>query len=173
MAEKLSTVAVATYNNKNAAEQDYDAIKGIKHEGQLDHLAIAMVEKKADGDLKIDRHDSTAKHLAWGGGVLGGVFTVISAPLGIVFLGSLATSAAVGAGAGGLVGHFWNNIPKDDARRMGDLLEAGDFGLVIVAVNPTGADIDAMLANADTKIVKNDVVDADGTLDAAFTEAEA
>jgi uncharacterized membrane protein len=173
MSDKPITVAVATYLNEAAAEQDYDAVRGMKHEGQLDHLAIAMVVKDADGQLTIDRHDSTAKHLAWGGGVLGAALTVVSAPLGIVFLGPLAATTAVWAGAGGLVGHFWKNIPKDTVRRMGDLLEEGDVGLVIVAVNPQGADLEALLANAVTCVVENDVVDPDSGLYDAFEKAEA
>ena len=173
MSDKPVTVAVATYRDKAAAEQDFDAVWGIKHEGQIDHLAIAVVEKKPDGSLKIDRHDTSAKHLAWGGGILGGTLSVLSAPLGIVFLGPLAATAAVWAGAGAIAGHFWDNIPKDQVRRMSDLLESGDFGLVIVAVNPKGASIDSLLANAASKIVTDEVWDSDEALDRAFAEAEA
>jgi uncharacterized membrane protein len=170
MAGNPTTVAVATYSDKASAEQDYNAIKGIKHEGELDHVAVTMVKKKADGSLDLDRHDTTAKHLAWGGAALGGVLTVIAAPLGIVFLGDLAVTSAAYAGVGGLVGHFWKNIPKDVARQMGDLLEAGEFGLVIVAVNPKGVDVGALLANADTKIVEDNVSDPEGALEAAFEQ---
>jgi uncharacterized membrane protein len=172
MSDKPITVAVATYSDKAAAEQDYDAVRGMKHQGQIDHLAIAMVVKDADGELKIDRHDSTAKHLAWGGGVLGGVLTVVSAPLGIVFLAPLAATTAVWAGVGGLVGHFWKNIPKDVARQMSELLESGDAGLVIVAVNPQGANIEALLANAVKKVVADDVADPEDALEQAFETAE-
>jgi len=168
MSEKPVTVAVATYADVDGAEQDFDAVWGIKHQGQLDHLAIALVSKDDEGKLKIDRHNTTAKHLAWGGGILGAAATVISAPLGIIFLGPLAATAAVWAGAGGLVGHFWHNIPKDEVRRMTDVLEAGEYGLVIVAVNPTGADIGALLANASSKSVSSQQLDTDGALDRAF-----
>jgi hypothetical protein len=131
------------------------------------------VKKKSDGSLDLDRHDSTAKHLAWGGAALGGLLTVIAAPLGIVFLGNLAATSAAYAGAGALVGHFWHNIPKDVARKMGDLLEAGDFGLVVVAVNPKAVDVGALMANADTKLVEDNVSDPEGALEAAFEQAEA
>jgi uncharacterized membrane protein len=87
MSNKPVTVAVATYANKALAEQDFDALHGVKHEGQIDHLAVAVVRKDADGKLSIDRHNTSAKHAAWGTGVLGGALAVISAPLGIVFLG--------------------------------------------------------------------------------------
>lgn len=172
MSDKPITVAVATYADEAAAEQDYDAIRGMKHQGQIDHLAIAIVVKDDDGELQIERHDTSAKHLAWGGGVLGAALTIVSAPLGIVFLGPLAVATAAWAGVGGLVGHFWKNIPKDLARRMGDLLESGDAGLVIVAVNPQGADIGALLANAVDKAVADDVEDPEGALEEAFENAE-
>ncbi|MGB7820103.1 MAG: hypothetical protein WBL35_15395 [Ornithinibacter sp.] len=172
MSDKPTTVAVATYPNEATATMDYDSIRGVKHAGQLDHLAIAFVERDAKGKLKIDRHDSTAKHLAWGGGVLGGALMVISAPLGVVFLGPLAVTAGAWAAAGGLVGHFWDNIPKDEVRRMTDLLETGEFGLVVVAVNPKGADIGALLSNATEKTVVDGVTDVDGALDEAFARPE-
>jgi hypothetical protein len=109
----------------------------------------------------------------WGGGILGASLTVISAPLGVVFLGPLAATTAVWAGAGSLVGHFWKNIPKDQVRKMSDLLEAGDFGLVIVAVNPKEAAIGSLLANAQTKIVVDNVIDPDDALTQAFDAADA
>ena len=170
MPDKPVTIAVATYANREAAEQDFDAIWGIKHEGQLDHLAIALVMKDEEGQLKVDRHDTSAKHLAWGGGILGAAATVISAPLGIVFLGPLAVSTAVWAGVGGLVGHFWKNIPKEQLAKMNEVLESGDYGLVIVAVNPKGVDVEALLANARTKSVTEQSLDTEGALDRAFEE---
>lgn len=172
MSDKPTTIAVATYANQANAELDYDMLRSVKSGGQLDHIAISMVTKGADGKLKIDRHDSTAKHLAWGGGILGAALTVVAAPLGIVFLGPLVANTAVYAGAGGLVGHFWHNIPKDDVRKMGDLLETGEYGLVIVAVNPKGTDVGALLTNAVSTVVVDGVEDTDGDLAKAFETAE-
>lgn len=173
MSNKPATVAVATYTDKASADLDYDAVRNAKSAGGLDHIAIAVVEKQADGDVKIDRHDSTAKHLAWGGGILGAAATVAFAPLGIVFLGPLVANSAVYAGAGGLVGHFWKNLPKDDARKLGDTLEAGEYGIIVVAVNPLGTDVGALLTNAQTKHVVDGVDDTDGALEGAFESAEA
>lgn len=168
---KPSTVAVATYANKAAAEADYEAVRSAKSDGHLDHLAIAVVEKTTDGNLEIDRHDSTAKHLAWGGGILGAAATVVFAPLGIVFLGPLVANTAVYAGVGGLTGHFWKNVPKDDVRKMGETLEAGSCGLIVVAVNPEGTDVGALLASASAKHVIDGVFDTDGAIESAFESA--
>ncbi|HMS46216.1 MAG: hypothetical protein WAX12_15640 [Candidatus Microthrix subdominans] len=173
MSDKPVTVAVATYASKALAEQDFDTIHGVKHAGQIDHLAVAVVQKEADGTLSIDRHNTSAKHAAWGTGVLGGALTVISAPLGIVFLGPVVATGAVWAGVGGLAGHFWKNIPKDEVRKMGDLLERGAAGLVIVAVNPQGIDVEGLLTNAESVVASTGVGDTEGALDQAFEAAEA
>jgi hypothetical protein len=53
---------------------------------------------------------------------------------------------------------------------MNDVLTAGDYGLVIVAVNPQGVDITALMANASTKSVTARQLDTDGALDQAFEE---
>jgi len=146
-------LAVATYPTRAAAEQDFDAVWGAERESDLDHLAAAVLEKGADGQLELDRHDSTAKHLPWGGALLGGAITAVAAPLGIALLAPVVPSGAEWAGVGAIVGHFWHNVPKDDLRRMSNLLEGGQAALVVVAVGRPATDIDALLATATSKIV--------------------
>jgi len=90
-----------------------------------------------------------------------------------VFLGPLVANSAVYAGAGGLAGHFWKNVPKDDARKLGDMLQAGDYGLIIVAVNPQGTDVGALLTHAASKHVIDGVHDTDGAIESAFEASEA
>jgi hypothetical protein len=119
-------LAVATYPYKDGAEQDFHAVWGVKHEGELDHVAAAVLEKDAPQ--------------LWSG------------------------PAPAPAGSS----HFWHNIPKDDLRRMGDLLEAGQAALVVVAVDHTGEDIGALLSNATNKIVL-DTTRAD--FETAFSQA--
>ena len=165
MSDQPVVLAVATYPSKQAAEQDFHAVWGMKHEGELDHVAAAVLVKDPSGKLKMDRHDSTAKHLAWGGALLGGAMVVLAPPVGAAML---AGTGAEMAGAGAIIGHFWHNIPKDELRRMSDLLDSGEAALVVVAVDHTGADVGALLANATTKVV-TDTTRAD--FDAAFAEA--
>jgi hypothetical protein len=57
-------------------------------------VAAAVLEKDGNGKLKMDR--SMAKHLAWGGGLLGGALVVLAPPLG----------------AAALVGRFWHKRPQ-------------------------------------------------------------
>jgi len=155
-------IAVASYASRDAAVQDFDTVWGAKHEGELDHIAVAVLTKDAHGQLEVERHDSTAKHLAWGGALLGAAVAVVAPPVGIGML------AAGGAGAGGIVGHFWHNIPKETVREMSDLLAAGESGLVVVAVDRSGVDITPLLANAEKKVVVDSVK---GDLEKAYNDA--
>ncbi len=53
------------------------------------------------------------------------------------------------------MGHFHHNIPKKDVEAVADLLESGQSGLVVVAVNRLGTDIEPLLANADKTVITN------------------
>lgn len=166
-------LAVATYPDRVRAVDDYHAIREAKTFGELDHLAIAVLTKDADGRLEVERHDSTAKHLAWGGLLVGAGLVVVAPAAAAV---TWATSVGVGggvtgaglAGAGGLAGHFWHNIPKAKIREMSDLLEEGESGLLLVAVNKKGSDIEPLFANA-TRCIVDDTTKGD--LDAAYEDA--
>lgn len=169
---KPTTVAVATYRDQASADADYEAVRSSKKHGHLDHVAIAKVTKDADGTLEIDRHNTSAAHGAWGMGIMGAVLTVAAAPLGMVFLGPLAANTAVWAGVGGVLGHFWDSISKDTANRMTELLEEGEHGLVIAAVNPAGTDVDGLLSHAVDKVVTDGITDSEGALQLAFEAAK-
>ncbi|MGH1548318.1 hypothetical protein ACRAWB_03705 [Leifsonia poae] len=81
------------------------------------------------------------------------------------------------AGAGGIIGHFHRNIPKETIEQMGSLLASGDAGLIIVAEDPKGLDIGALLTNAQKKVVTADVKDdkdaAKDALESAFDSMKA
>ena len=157
-------LGVATYTSRDRAVEDFNRVWGAKHEGELDHIAVAVLTKDAHGQLEVERHDSTAKHFAWGGALLGAAVAVVAPPVGI---GMLAAGGTV-AGAGGIVGHFWHTIPKDTVKEMGDLLTAGESGLVVVAVDRSGVDITPLLANAEKKVVVDSVK---GDLEKAYNDA--
>jgi hypothetical protein len=72
------------------------------------------------------------------------------------------------ATAGGVAGHFHKNIPKTKVREMADVLELGESGLVIAAVDKKGSDIEPLLAHA-TKSVIDDTTHAD--LDGLYDDA--
>ena len=83
-------LAAARYSNREDAVADYHAVKHMKSLGDLDHTDIAVLTKDEDGHLQIERHDSTAKHMAW----LGAALVVIAPPVGAT---ALATGGAARA----------------------------------------------------------------------------
>lgn len=138
------TLATAKYNDRESAVADFKAVWEARHKGEFDHTALAVLTKDDSGKLRVDRHDSTTKHLTWGGALLGGALAVVAPPVGVAVLAASGTAA----GAGAIVGHFHHNIPKKDVEAAAAMLEAGQSGLIVVAVNRKGSDIEGLLGNA-------------------------
>ncbi len=153
------TLAAAKYPDRQLAVEDFERVWSARGNGEFDHTAVAVVSKDSDGKLDIDRHDSTTKHLAWAGAGL----AVLAPGVGV----------AVGAGAGAIVGHFHHNIPKDQVREAGDLLKSGAAGLIIVAVNKQGTDIEPLLPNAEkTSVIQTDAGNLQAEIDQELANAQ-
>jgi uncharacterized membrane protein len=157
-------LAAATYATRDDAKHGYKTVWGAKHEGEFDHMSLAVLTKDANGQLQEERHDSTAKHLTWGGVALGAALCVVAPPVGV---GMLAGAGAVG-GAGAIVGHFWHQIPKEQLAEVSDLLESGESAIVIVAVNHEKTDITPLLSDAEKSIV---IETRAGDIDTEFEKA--
>ena len=153
-------VAAATYTDRELAVEDFKRVWDARKQGEFDHTAVAVLTKDANGKLQMERHDSTAKHLAWAGAAL----AVLVPGVGV----------AVGAGAGAIIGHFHHNIPKDKVREAGTLLESGESGLIIVAVNKQGTDIAPLLQNAEkTSVMQTVAGNLQAEIDKELAQAEA
>jgi Protein of unknown function (DUF1269) len=156
-------LAAARYGSRADATADFRVVKEAKSLGEFDHTAIAVLTKDQDGNLQVERHDTTAKHLAW----VGAALVVIAPTVG-------AAAVAGGAGAGALVGHFWHNIPKAKINEIAALLESGESGLIVVAVNRYGNDIAPLLARAEKMVVVDTVAgDLDAQMDKELARAKA
>ena len=142
-------LAAAKYATRDEAVKAFKTVWGAKHEGEFDHMSVAVLTKDADGKLQEERHDSTAKHLAWGGVALGAALAVVVPPVGV---GMLAGAGAVG-GTGAIVGHFHHNISKEKLQEVSDLLESGQSGVVVVAVNHKENDIKPLLDGSEKTVV--------------------
>ena len=164
------TMAAASYKTRPEAVEAFKTIWGARHQGEFDHMALAVLTKDENGQLQVERHDSTTKHLAWTGVAVGAALCVICPPAGV---GSLAAGAGAGAGIGAWVGHFWNQIPKEDIRELGDLLESGESGIFVVTVNPKETDITPLLMHPERhKVVQTKAGDWDAVADRAIKQAE-
>src|SRR5207344_472220 len=84
------TLAAAKYATRDAAVEAWKTVKDAKSLGEFDHMAVAVLTKDLDGNLQIERHDTTAKHLAW----IGAALVVVAPPVGVT---AIASGAAGGA----------------------------------------------------------------------------
>jgi uncharacterized membrane protein len=151
---------VGIYPNVDAAELDYDAVKLLHTEVDLiDAYDAAVVERRADGKVKITKKHETPTRV---GGVLGGGvglatgLVVALFPFAAIGGGLLAGTTAGGAVLGAVAGHASAGMSRKDLKELGELLDDGQAGLVVVAVSDMGAKIEAALKNAE-KIEKKQI----------------
>src|SRR3954447_16288644 len=144
---------VGVYANVNAAETDYDLIKELHTEaGLLEAYDAAVIERRADGKVKITKKHETPTRA---GGVLGGGvglatgLVVALFPFAAIGGGLLAAATGGGAVLGAVAGHAAAGMSRHDLKELGEQLDAGQAGLVVVAVSDMGATIERSMKNAE------------------------
>ncbi len=182
MAIDTFMVFVGVYPGVHSAEADYDLIKDLhRKEGLIDAYDAAVIERRADGKVKIVKKHETPTRV---GGVLGGGvglatgLVVALFPFAAIGAGLLAATAAGGAVLGSVAGHAAAGMSREDLKVLGEHLDAGQAGLVVVAVSDMGAKIEREMRQAEKiekKELKADVgeIEADAKAAAEPAEAEA
>lgn len=128
MADKKNptvVIYVATYANLNDAKTDYQAVKQLYSDGIIGTYDAAVVSKDATGKVKITVTEKPTQYGAWAG-------LAVGALVGLFFPPYLVWEAAVGAVAGGLIGHFWRGLSHADLKKIGDTLQDSTATLVVI-----------------------------------------
>ena len=143
---------VGVYNDVRDADADYQAVKELHTQaGLIDSYDAAVVERRADGKVKITKKHETPTRV---GGVLGGGvglatgLVVVLFPFAAVGGGLLAVTTGGGAVLGALAGHAAAGMSRKDLKELGEHLDAGQAGLVVVAVSDMGAKIEHEMKRA-------------------------
>jgi uncharacterized membrane protein len=157
---------VGVYPSVAAADADYELVKDLHTEaGLIDAYDAAVIERRSDGKVKITKKHETPTRV---GGVLGagvGLATglvVALFPFAALGGGLLAATTAGGAVLGAVAGHAAAGMSRDDLRELGEQLDAGQAGLVVVAVSDMGAKVEEAMARAEkvqAKELKADTAD--------------
>jgi uncharacterized membrane protein len=133
MAIDTFMVFVGVYADVDAAKADYELVKDLHTKAALiDAYDAAVIERRADGKVKIVKKHETPTRV---GGVLGG--------------GVLAATAAGGAVLGSVAGHAAAGMSRTDLKELGESLDAGQAGLVVVGVSDMAAKIEREMARAE------------------------
>src|SRR4051795_12630510 len=143
---------VGLYDSVADAEADYDLVKELHREaGLIDAYDAAVVERREGGKTKIVKKHETPTRV---GGVLGGGvglatgLVVVLFPFAAVGGGLLAATTGGGAILGAVAGHAAAGMSRDDLKALGEHLDAGQAGLVVVAVSDMGAKVERAMERA-------------------------
>jgi hypothetical protein len=134
----------ASYSSRDPALHDFTSVWAARHDGDFHHTSVAVLTKDCEGRLDVERHNSTAKHLEWGGALLGAALVLLAPAAGIKFLAGVGLS-----GAGAMVGHFRQHADPEDLVAIRNVLEVGASALVVVDVNRQGQVMRPLLSHAD------------------------
>ena len=126
---KKDTLVVlgASYDSVSDAEVDYEAVKALYYNAGVGHeFDAAVLERGADGKVKVSKkHEQSTRHGAWAGLAIGAAAAILP---GI----GLAVGAAAGAGIGAVAGHIKGGMKDSDLKKLGEVLDKGDAGLVAI-----------------------------------------
>ncbi len=150
---EFEIVYAAAYGSLEDAKEDYEGIKELHKEKWIGKYESALFTKNEDGSVKIHDTDATSR----GRGLKMGA--AIGAAVGIIFPVTLLAGALVGGGAGLLGGHLTKGLKRGDIKELGDLLDEGEAGIVLVGIVTPDEGIDRFLKRA-AKVMKKQV-DAD------------
>ena len=143
---------VGVYDSVADAEADYQLVKDLHTEAQLiDAYDAAVVERRPGGKTRIVKKHETPTRV---GGVLGGGFglatglVVVLFPFAAIGGGLLVGTAAGGAILGAVAGHAAAGMSRDDLKQLGEHLDTGQAGLVVVAASDMGAKVEEAMKRA-------------------------
>ena len=157
---------VGVYDNVSDADADYALVKDLHtKENLIDSYDAAVIERRADGKVKIGKKHETPTRV---GGVLGGGvglatgLVVALFPFAAIGGGLIALTTAGGAALGAVAGHAAAGMSRHDLKELGEHLDAGQAGLVVVGVSDMGAKIERAMKKAnkvETKELKADTAE--------------
>jgi uncharacterized membrane protein len=138
------TLIGAGYGDPEGAVHDFATVWASRHDGDFHHVSAAVLSRDSTGSLHVQRYHNTAKHLEWGGALLGAGLVVLAPAAGVEILTRVGWS-----GAGAMVGHFRQHTEPEDLATIADVLAAGTCALVAVVVNRSGQALAPLLRHAD------------------------
>jgi uncharacterized membrane protein len=164
MSQEPVFLYVAAYDDESSARTDYDVLLDLHAAGVVGTYDAAVVTKDDEGKVHVHKHEKPTQHGAWTGIGVGAV-------LGVLFPPSIIGTAIAGGAAGGLIGHFWRGMSRSDVKELGEVLDAGQAGLIIVGRSKLDEVLDRELKRATKRLEKEIEADAKA-LDAAAASGD-
>jgi uncharacterized membrane protein len=168
-------VVVGVYGSVDDAKADYELVGDLHTEaGLIDAYDAAVIERTDKGKTKIVKKHETPTRV---GGALGGGMGLATGlvvalfPFAAVGGGLLVGTTAGGAILGAVAGHAAAGMSRHDLKELGEHLDEGTAGLVVVAVSDMGAKVERAMKRAEK--VQQKQLEADmSELEADVSEIE-
>jgi uncharacterized membrane protein len=145
-------VYCGVYGDPADALADYELIKELHTKaGLVDAYDAAVVERDNKGKVKIVKKHETPTRV---GGVLGGGIglatglVIVLFPAAAIGGGLLLGTTGAGAVLGALAGHAAAGMSRGDLKELGESLDEGEAGLVVVAVSDMEAKVRSAMKRA-------------------------
>jgi uncharacterized membrane protein len=168
-------VVVGVYDSVDDAKVDYELVGDLHTDaGLIDAYDAAVIERTDKGKAKIVKKHETPTRV---GGVLGGGMGLATGlvvalfPFAAVGGGLLAGTTAGGAILGAVAGHAAAGMSRHDLKELGEHLDKGTAGLVVVAVADMGAKVERAMERAEKIEQKQLEADVD-EIEADVSEVE-
>lgn len=140
------------YGDVADALADYELVKELHTDANLiDSYDAAVIERDHKGKVKIVKKHETPTRV---GGVLGGGvglatgLVIVLFPAAAIGGGLLLGTTGAGALLGALAGHAAAGMSRGDLKDLGESLDEGEAGLVVVAVSDMEAKVRSAMKRA-------------------------
>ncbi len=161
MSKKPVFIYAATYATADDAYADYDSLLALHEADLVGTYDVAVITKDDAGKVHVEKHEKPTQHAAWTGIGVGAV-------VGVLFPPAILGSAVVGGLAGGVIGHLARGMSRGDMKELGETLDDGQAGLVVIGESKLAEKVGKDLARAQKSVERE--IDADG--DALSQELE-
>ena len=159
-------IYVATYPDETAAQEDYQVVKGLHARGLVGSYDAAVVTKDASGKVHENKDETATRHGTWWGIAAG-------AAIGVLFPPAVLGAVAVGGVVGGVSGHLAKGMSRSRAKELGDFIEPGQAGLIVVGESKVQDAIQKAVTRAEKQTAEDlgvDPKDLDKTLQETMKE---
>lgn len=154
MALDTFVILAEQYHSEADALADYDAVRKLYTDlGIIDTFDAAVLTRSADGKVTfVKRVDEPSRQGGAKGLVIGLAVGAVAAMFPAVTLGAgLLGGGAIGVGLGAIAGHVTGGMKRSDLKDLGELLDNGTSGLLVVAATDVEARVNAAITRADKR----------------------
>lgn len=145
--DKTYFAYAAIYDSVDDAKYDRDTFIELGSSKIVGRYDTAILTKDDNGKVHIKKHGTPPKSGAWRGALAGVVISLLFPP-------SIFAGGILGGVAGVLAGKLWGGLSRTDLKELGELMDEGEAGLLIVGESKLDEYLEKALKRAKKQIAK-------------------